>query len=96
VLSTLLGFDLFSLFFTKSALSKLVEDIPCHRCMSKQIFRGAKDFFPKSCRVTFADRFCGVTCKKWSSLVFLQILGAIFRSQTTLGAISSQIFRDFA
>ena len=34
--------------------------------------------------------------KKWSSLVFLQILGAIFRSQTALGVIFAQIFRDFA
>jgi len=27
---------------------------------------------PKSCRATCADRFCGVTSKKWSSLVFPQ------------------------
>jgi len=33
---------------------------------------------PKICQATFADRFCRVASKKWSSLVFLQTLGAIF------------------
>jgi len=52
-----------------------------HRCRSKQILGGAKDFFQ-----TFF--FVVRPPKKWSSLVFLQILGANFWSQTTLGAIS--------
>jgi len=37
-----------------------------------------------------------VTSKKRSSFVFLQTLGAIVCSQTTLGVIFAQIFRDFA
>jgi len=61
--------------------------------------RGAKDFcsnFPKLAQNVdvqlFTDRLRGVTSKKWPSLAFLRILGAIFPSQTTLGAI----FTDFA
>ena len=37
-----------------------------------------------------------MTSKESYSFVFLQMLGAIFGSQTTLGAIFAQIFRDFA
>jgi len=72
-----------------------------HRCTSKQIFGGAKDFcpnFPKlpkklSCNICRPFSWCDL--QKWSALVFLQTLGAIFRSQTTLGAIFAQIFSDF-
>ena len=38
----------------------------------------------------------GVTSKKRSSCVFMQTLGAIFWSQTTLGDIFTRIFRAFA
>ena len=73
-----------------------------HKCRSREIFEDAKDFctnFPKlskrlSCNLY--RPFFGVDPKKWSSLVFLQTLGAIFWSQTTLGAIFAQIFSDFA
>jgi len=72
-------------------------------CARASKFLGCKGFLPKfsqtcpkSCHAAFADHFYGVTSKKWSSLVFLQSLGAIFRSQTSLGAIFAQIFRDFA
>jgi len=41
---------------------------------------------PEKLFFIFCGLFFGVTSKKWSSLVFLQTLGAIF----------AQIFRDFA
>jgi len=44
-----------------------------HRCRSKQIFVVKRIFAqtsPKSCLVTFADRYFGVIYKKWSLLVF--------------------------
>jgi len=59
------------------------------RCRRKQIFGSAKDFFPnlpKKLSSKFCGPFFGETSKKLSSLVFLQTLGAIF----------SQVFRDFA
>jgi len=69
---------------------------------------GAKDFCPnfpklaqKCCLPTFADRFfVGVTSRKWSSLVFLQTLGAIFalifRNFAYIFKGFVRIFRDFA
>jgi len=73
-----------------------------HRCGSKQIFGCAEDFaqmfpnLPKSCRATFADRFCGVTSTKMVLTSFSANFERIVRSQTTLGPIFAQIFRDFA
>jgi len=57
---------------------------PTHRCRSKRIFWGAKHFaqiFPNLAK-KFPCKFCrpffGVISKKWSLLVFLQMLCAIF------------------
>jgi len=44
----------------------------------------------------FIKTFFWIDLQKRSSCVFLQTLGAIFLSQTTLGAIFGQICRDFA
>jgi len=60
---------------------------------------------PKSFCPTFAYKFWPTKIMKTSfwynlqnkvSCVFMQTLGAIFLSQTTLGAISTRIFRAFA
>jgi len=82
-----------------------------HRGRSRQIFGSAKDFCPNSrnlpeksyvqfCLQIFSNKdhkdlvWCDL--KKWSSCVFLQTLGIIFWSQTTLGAIYTRIFMDFS
>jgi len=75
-----------------------------HRCRSKNIFGGAKDFCPNFSKPAqkvvepsnFFQRCLRCDLQKWSPLVFLQTLSAIFRSQTTLGAIFAKIFWDFA
>jgi len=40
--------------------------------------------------------WCDIQKRKRPSCVFLQLLGAIFGNQTTLGAIFARILRDFA
>jgi len=74
-----------------------------HRWRSKQIFGGAKTFwlnFPKLAQKVVVQLLPTVFVvwppQKGSLLVFLLTLGAIFRSQTTLGAIFAQIFRNSA
>jgi len=52
----------------------------------QRIFAQIFPNLPKKLSSNFCEPFFGVTSKKWSSLVFLQ----------TLGAILAHIFRDFA
>jgi len=54
-----------------------------------------KSFLCDFCQQLFSHKgpFFGVTSKKRSSCVFLQTLGAISWSKTTLGAICARIFR---
>jgi len=46
---------------------------------------------PKKLSCNFCQSFLWGDLQKWSSLVFLQTLGAIFRSQTPLGAIFPRV-----
>ena len=58
---------------------------------------GAKDFFPnfpkpaQNIVVQLLRPFFGETSKRWSSLVFLQTLGGIFRSQQDLAPFSPRL-----
>jgi len=86
-------------------LQKYFWPTPGHKRRSRQIFGCAKDFCPKSSKLSrkvLCD-FCQqifspflVWPPKMNSCVFLQTLGTIFWSQTTLCVIFARIFRDFA
>jgi len=97
---------------SRAVIFLMTLDESAHRCRSRQILGGAKDFCPNFLKCVWKDfvrllrpnifpqrswrPFFGVTSSKRSSCVFVQTLGAIFWSQTTLGAIFARIFRDFA
>ena len=49
----------------------------------------------KTLSCNFCQPFFGVTSKKWSSIVFLQTLGGIFRSQQDWVPFFAQTWRDF-
>ena len=92
---------------SRAVIFLMTLDESAHRCRSRQILGGAKDFCPNFLKCVWKDfvrllrpnifpqrswrPFFGVTSSKRSSCVFLQTLGAIFWSQTTLGAIFARI-----
>jgi len=63
-----------------------------HRCRSRRIFGGAKDFCPNS------PKLVRKLSKKsdFQKKALHVILGAILLNQTMLGAIFDHIFREFA
>jgi len=79
-----------------------------HKWRSSQIFVRAKDFCPKTPKLsekfcaTFANRIFPIKNLFWCDLqkkdssAFLQTLRIIFWSQTTLGTIFARILRNFA
>jgi len=62
---------------------RMVEKLMCVICLQIFSHKDHEDFF-------------GVTSKNGFSFVFLQTLGTIFRSQTTLVVNFARILRDFA